>query len=562
MNDKAKRVAIGRTTGGTFGNKLKNFIGTVGKVVGRYAPGTAGTIGNLVADIFNHPEWWQSHPGDPVTLNSPLAMVAGSGTPYPKGPAMTVVYPRAQYGVILSSPMTRPSSKFVDAAAFMPTEIQVNQFILPHVRAVVNAIPLQSVAAYRSCIMANAQLYAYWQTLKKWAYLAKHTPPYMSSFDDPAFPMLQARNAEKLQALIKRVYEALSANVRLPHTLCEYLAWRFGRVYKSTASAKAAYISYDALDPNANVSNITDAISAAIEFTSTDVEFQQANTDLFTVYASHDQEVHIAEDTQCQFDKKEWMLRINLNVVDTPNSGTTVHMDGADVPKAVIIDSDLDNATVFMSSTVSTVVPTTTPTGLSRGVTKDVLFPVISATAYYTGITDTPTAGELFQAWDNAKTPGTASQQYGKQVIAASRFYSIEMSQKTWGVANDGSVATYQPGDDDTSNESRGTVLGRLMACKSLDCYNMGVYLSVKVQNSTQWANMDVTAISMDMGMVPAETIRIEHNYALANLVDVHRARSQSKVALEKEALSETVAFVNEVTPSDTTVAKDVHPSL
>ena len=121
----------------------------------------------------------------------------------------------------------------------------VTQYLMPQVRKVINAVTLQDAADYASALEVNATIYALWRNLQKWDFLLKHGQTFLPTIADGAFPMLTNASAAFLQSTITRLEEYLRANVRLPHTLCEYLTWRYGRVFRSNASAKAAFVMYD-----------------------------------------------------------------------------------------------------------------------------------------------------------------------------------------------------------------------------------------------------------------------------------------------------------------------------
>lgn len=556
---------------GKVAKSLTKVAAAAAPLVANLLPGPAGTIAKTLLSSLNDDAWWQKHPGESATTNTPIALVEHSGTILAGGSTLnyTTSYARAQVAFMHSTVATLSNAnQYLISACFMPTINQVNQFIIPHIRAVVNAVPLVSAARYRDVLANNATLYAVWQTLKKFEYLTRHTPAYMTTYDDVIFPILQSSNAEVLQAQIKRVADALQANVRLPHTLCEYLGWRFGRVYKSANSAKAGQIMYNAFPVEWTIDDVKDYITQLITYTSLNNELVQANADLYTVYASHDQAVHIKDDSQYVYDLKEWMLRMNLSFVQrlTPVDN---EVDSRYIARPVVIDSALSNPEVFMASTVSTAIPARLPSNASEDVTTyDVLFPVMECNVYmpapktfdgaFTG------ALELYDSFSISNTTPTTTSRIGyvgETVTASggfrSKFVLLTVFQPKVPIAPNG---TRELGSG-TVGYSVPELLNALIACKSLDLYNMGVYVNAHYPTdshtsdmNTGWTNLDLTAISIDTAFVPPDTIVVEHNYAMANLCSVSRPRSASRDKEEREIRSEVKDFVNEVTPSDTVI--------
>lgn len=513
-------------TGGTL-QKVGNFVGKAANIASKFLPGIGGTIAKGLSNLLNDPEWWQSVPGDAITLNEPLRRIDYARATIGTGSASRTV-PRAQWRfAILDVISSVEESSPVKVHPLITTQMQVTQYLMPEIRKVVNAIPLQSAEKYKTALESGAAIYAIWRQLKKMDYILKHGTTYLANLNDPGFPIFQTENAAWLQSTINRLEEYLRANVRLPHTLCEYLAWRFGRVYKSNNSAKAALVVYDVLPMASSTAAFDSAIAYLMLQISSDEAVQKANTDLYNAYYDHDFMVEVRDDTQFMYDMKEFMLRTNMQHSEA--DGTTKET----FETLVCIDSSLDNPTAFMASTVSTI-------GRDPDGTYSALFPVFSVAAYM------PYNFEEGASEGSFAVPGikllSGSQSYQSTILTRLSPFSpgaTPVFSKQWGSW----VAPMNTffGDFDTTTPAGRLALANfiatLLACKALDLYNIGLYIDVtttaNTNNATQYL-LDATSLSIDAGNPTLATIATEHIYAFANLVDVARKHSMSYKAAEK----------------------------
>jgi hypothetical protein len=368
------------------------------------------------------------------------------------------------------------------------TENEATQYLMPQVRQVVNAVPLQSADAYRQAFSIGTEAMAFYQTLKKFRYLLGHGLTYMPNLNDVAFPVFQNTNFALLEATINRLEEFLRSTIRLPHTTCEYLAWRFGRVYKSNTSAKSPLVMYNmfsigssAADLSAEVGYLTSAVSAS-------VAVQQAVTDIFNAFSDHDQAVELEEASQIHYDFKEFVLRTNLDVVGNSLSVASAAVNSD--PDVVIMDSDLDNPTTFMASTLSTL-------GLDASGSLSVLLPVNAAHCFLTH------PGTSLSGLTGVITPfgGTSIWSYeGLSPFADSTHILFPGTAVT--------IDTIVP-------------VVRAMLAKSLDYYNADILLEIGDDVSGLTEVYDLTALAIDTGFVSNSVIGNEHIYAVANLCDL-----------------------------------------
>jgi len=515
--------------------KMRDIGGTVLRTAGKFLPGVWGTAAKLLGEGLNDPEWWQSVPGNQVTLNSPLRDVSvgkvGSTDDFQGEISNLDAYKRRF--AIAEFISTSTEMDLNGYAVIRPSATAVTQYLMPEIRKVVNAIPLQAADHYRVSFVVNATIYAMWQQLKKFDYMLKHGQTYLASMNDPSFPLFQVENSAFLQSTIVRLEEYLRANVRLPHTLCEYLAWRYGRVYKSNNSAKAGLVMYNVLD----LRQTPEAWSYAIKYLMTQIsrstQYQAANTDLYNAYFDHDQAVHVKEDTQFRYDMKEFMLRTNSRLETPFITDATLN--------AIVIDSSLDNATAYMASTVST-------PGVGDDGNVSILFPVRGIKVYMT-------FGTVFSATDERND-------YNEYFVTAvgtgqDRYPRIKFQVREgsiWGCLNVtpcfyGSQRIYG------STEQNGTDLWiqSMLACKSMDIYNKGLYLmDADSQGNPQFA-IDASSISIDTGVVTDDVLGVEHVYAFANLVHQARKRGESYAKAEATVAKELANVIEKV---DVAVAK------
>jgi hypothetical protein len=517
-------TAVGKS--GTL-QKVGNIVGKVAGIASKFLPGIGGTIASGISNLLNDPEWWQSVPGEAVTCNAPLRVIENGQVPNGDNTGK-VAAARFRVAMLeIHSTTIETSQSTDDIYAITPTDQMINSYLLPQIRKVVNAIPLQTVASYKEAFAVNATLYAIWVNLKKYDYLCKHGLTYIANLDDPTFPILQVKNAALLQSTIGRLEEYLRSNVRLPHTLCEYLAWRFGRIYRSNDSAKAALVMYNVFTMKASVEDLSTRVSRLMSIVSSSTELQKASADLYNTYFDHDYQVEIREDTQVTFDRKEFCLRTNL---DLPVPAGSDENDAS--PDCVYIDSNLDNPTTFMASTVSTRGQVTGPTGAYD---VSILIPVRGARVYI------PVAHSDLTDQMVIRFVNIAGQDTGSVILTAN-------GGSAWGYRDIYSLLPSHTPSHPT-RETADTLANKLvlsMICKAVDFYNKDIYVMASLGQGGPFA-LDVTSLSMDMGLVQNQIIGNEHLFAFANLVDIERKHSMSYKQAETLVARDTANLVEKL---------------
>lgn len=516
----AETSASGNTAVKTQGtlSKVGNFIGKAAGVASKFLPGLGGVISKGIANLFNDPEWWQSVPGDALTTNDMLR-VLNIGTLKPEtltGNSTGYMW-RSAIAEFESYYTEQVSEDKIMTYVMDPDLNSITQYLMPEIRKVVNAIPLQSAESYREVLRVQSTIYALWRQLKKVDYMLKHGTTYLPNMNVSVFPMFQVSNAAWLQSTINRLEEYLRANVRLPHTLCEYLAWRFGRVYKSNASAKAGLVIYDVVSIHATIDSINSKIENLFSKISSSQELQAANTDLYNTYYDHDFMVDIKDDTQFVYDTKEFMLRTNADI-GTKTAETRTPFT---VKNTIVIDSSLDNPTTFMASTVSTAYEL--PDGKMG-----CLFPIAMVDVYTYAFDQ-----EFYMSYTQNSTP-----------------MKIGLFEPTFGVSTGWSrifvsAKNVAESDGKLTAERLAEVVRLLLACKSLDLYNKGIYVPIVQANETMIGWIDLTAISIDAGTVDDAIIQVEQLYAFANLVDIDRKTSLSYAKAEKLVARDTANLID-----------------
>lgn len=507
---------------GTLG-KVGSLVGKVAGTAAKFLPGVGGMVAKGMANLLNDPEWWQSVPGDAVTLNQPLR-------PIKYGTDHALRFAIGEFA--------NPTD-ILGGYIMQPSLTQVTQYLMPQIRKVVNAVPLQSATSYQIVLQVNAELYAYWRTCKKFRYMMTHGQPYLANMNVRLFPLFQTENSAALDAIINRLEEFLRSNVRLPHTLCEYLAWRYGRVYRSVNSAKAALILYDAFPITRTPAEINARIAKLMSDVASSQELQAANADMYNAYFDHDLLVEIKDDTQFSYDPKEFALRTNLDLVE---NNDYVSLED---PNPVYLDSALDNPTAFMASTVST-------RGLDVDGTPANLFPVKRLTAYIPlGASLNNVAAPIFlipdysEGADIIPTPG-------EQLIHAERGLMVPYADDTnWALFHITYRVLHTDYAETLSMEGVDSFLLAFTALKALDIYNKNLRLYCNlfkrdgdVVTGAGDLIVDASAPAFDMALVPDTTIGQEQVYAFANLVDVSRKHSLSYKAAEKMVAKEVANTV------------------
>lgn len=506
--------------------KIGNVVGNVAGVLGNILPGPAGmiakTIGNLTST--NDPEWWQHVPGDGLTVNAPLVPLSEGTVITSDGTSSHLINDRPTFLEFVSADSTGLIMDITDRMA--------TQYIMPAVRKVANAIVPQTAATYAAVFSRQATVYALWRYLKKIDFFIKHGYTFVPNLNDPAFPIFQVTNAAWLQSTITRLEEYLHSHVRLPHTLCEYLTWRYGRVFRSNNSAKAGFVFYNPVLMTQSLSVIDNLISGIQTYISAQADRQTAASDLYNAYLDHDQEVMITDASMIMFDSKEFCLRTNLDILDNgslPNPWAQVDMS------PIIIDSNLDNVTVFMASTVSTTHDNTLATLP--------LFPVYRCRSYMVNRDPGDTFEQFYAPMDAS---GTEAQGVpGWQLIPGSGSW-MYIDIKPGLIM--GKTASNAPSTGVTLLNQ----LSKSIACKALDLYNVGIFVQAKINNNasnTALAFVDLTSLSMDCGSVPDLVIANEQVLAFANLVSEENKHADTYRQAEKRVAKDVANFIesNEV---------------
>lgn len=513
---------------GFFG-ALKNITSKVLPVAASLAPGPIGTAAKVASSVFNDPEWWMNYAGDGVSLTQPLSEFSNERD---VDNARRTVHSMRGFWASYSSFRARQTGDSDEITLFPvvnPSVEMISQYLMPAIRKTVNAIALQTPLTYQRSFVCATQLYAMWQCLKKYQYMAEHFLPYLPNSANGQFWALNPENKATLDAYRARVEQMLKSTVRIPHTLCQYLAWRFGRVYKSNDSAKAGLITYDIIPMDGNVEMMTTYIARLISEMTTPSR-AQALVDIYNAYEKHDQEVHIKDETQFLFDRKEFVLRTNLDVEKysvTRGDGepifATVNRRSAS-PDVIIMDSHLDNDTTFTASTTSTI--STDPTG-----SYTCLFPIQGLSIFVAAPSGLPTTVKGgSDATRGLVAVGTGSLFY--EYVYDTAGVPLVIDGVSTPVAN--SVAT------STNFTAAKQVLLGATLCKSMDIYNADIYMELKLEGADAYL-FDVTAISIDTALVAEVAIANVHKLAFANLTCLKTTYSNALSTKADEAAREIV---------------------
>lgn len=567
--------------------KVGGFLNKISSVA-QYMPGMVGTIGGIVNKLTsaNDPEWWNTVPGDGLTCNDPFQYIEYGENVIGKLYAATStgtytdMTSRTSFGAfrptflefsLLSATSSPGGIDYAGHYAIRPTDNMIVQYLMPHIRSVVNAVYLQDATHYKTALMVQATMYALWRQLKKYDWFLKHGKPYVPNVNLKfTFPLFEVEHASFLQSTITRLEEYLHANVRLPHTLCEYLTWRFGRIYKTNQSAKSAFVFYDVVPLTAYVDGWNNLIQMLQNEITNVASVQKAATDIYNAYINHDQEVFIAEDNMCAWDSKEFVLRTNLDLVNE-----AMFFGTNKISNNILMDSNLDNPTTFMASTVSCQVD---PNELA-------LFPVKHA-YIYTYIPDY----NLIKGVQYTNTYITGCEMYQGDITVSGQTVTganiIKPDTITLGMqachVGDGSLGSNNPprwfkceiragllGPDDADNHnpwaySSGTgsiykfanFVLQSSLCKAMEFYNVGMYLPTMLaeEASSSWGPLakavkatDVTALTQDQGIVSDIVIKNEQILAFANLMAIeHRDKTTYRMVERRVArdLANTIEAV------------------
>ena len=305
--------------------------------------------------------------------------------------------------------------------------------------------------------------------------------------------------------------------------MCEYLTWRYGRVFRTNPSAKAGFVMYDLVGLTTTTGSVDSRVTTLLGLTSGTPAIQKASSDLYNAYLTHDQEVLLADESQCAYDCKEFVLRTNLDLIasyGTLYNGITESL--------IMMDSNLDNPTAFMASTISCYVDDGTGTNTA-------LFPVNNATIYfYDALLSDPDKSLNLLYW-GSPTVTYVGPALGHSVSASSHWKWL-------------TITPYVP------NESGFDVYDTLAyeaLSKAVDFYNIGIFVPVSRLStstndlSTDLAGLvDVSAISIDAGSVSDVVIRNEQVFAFANLVNEDATSKATYKQVEKRVAADVANFV------------------
>lgn len=524
------QTASGKNLFGKFGT----ILGKVGGIAAKYGnliPGVGGIVSTIgkAAESINDPEWWMNIPGTGVSTNIPLskqtyatnvdsfdAAAASRDIAQIHGPVTAL---RPSLVEFHSATNTGASDNAAPYPVISPTESMISTYLMQNVRKVVNAIPLQQVNAYRDVFTAQATIYAYKKHFDKLIFMAQTSKPWLPAMTDGSFPILAPENYATLVGFRDRLAEYCKASVRLPHTLCQYLTWRYGRIYRMGQSEKSGLVIYSPLPLDTQMSVWTLAVNKLLGFVADDTtsfygyEYSTssksaAQADLYNAYRNHVIDVPVPDDTQYHYDPKEFVLRTNCDI------GAYTSELGPATQDLIYMDSQLDNKTTFMASTVST-----------RQSAGDVLFPISQVFFYFTG---TITGSDLGQY---IARPGP----FGQGVLASpikslsgswNRFLFDPKSCATVAKVSD---PTAQPSDVYATYQLYFYKVSCAMLCKACECYNMEVYLGAPVANPNTAGTVgyientdviyDLTAPSTDLALCSFDILSNTQVYAFANLV-------------------------------------------
>jgi hypothetical protein len=512
---------------GSTAVKSTGILGKIGSLVNKvagvakYVPGVVGNVAGVVEKITsaNDPEWWQHVPGDGLSCNAPLSTVTSGD--YTVGSNSYKLCNMRPAILEFQSSQFRSDGGYNVPHVMMCDERMITQYVMPAVRKVANAITLQSAADYKTALELQATMYAMWVNLKKYDYYLKQGLPFMPNQNTKAFPILQVENASWLQSTIARLEEYLHSHVRLPHTLCEYLNWRYGYTFRMRMTAKSGLVWYNITPITAAISDsdsiysyqtIIDNIQNEL---SSSEGIQKAVSDLYNAYIDHDQSVTHDATRDMIYDSKEFCLRTNLDL--GPSSTIWTGID----ENVIIIDSNLDNQTVFMASTISTTSGSDFP-----------LFPVFSANAY-------AHIGKEFNLHSTTMNIGAVASNedwdYGRWDALGLDYYWYRMQILP-------AVAALTDNQDIRSVYAMATTA---MAC---NFYNVGCFVAAYSNSSTAFTTSyyDITQVPYDAANVSDIVIQNEQIMAFANLVSESNKDITTYKQVEKRVAKDVANFVEQ----------------
>jgi len=325
---------------------VASAVGTIADIVGSYAPGPVGLVAKGLGTVFNDPRWYREFKSGGLTTNVPLrytekqSIVGTNNNSSELRPYLLEFISGSYIGWVNpgSSPVTYTT--FVSATCF-PEEF-VATYVVPQVRHVLNAVPLQSTLSYMAAFNAGATLRALLENLKKYEWYVGHQPPVIPPFA-VQYPITNPTNFAVLQALIRRITITLSGRIRLPNVLNEMLTWRYGRMFRTNPSEKAALVSYNVIPWNSEMEAYQNLVTQLEGIIGSNA---QAAADLFNAYNGHRQDHPLIPGSEMHYDCEEFVLRTNLDIGAAPSAGGFS-------PNLYIMDSALENDSVFQATSLS-----------------------------------------------------------------------------------------------------------------------------------------------------------------------------------------------------------------
>lgn len=491
-------------TGGS--GTVKNLIGTGLNILGGIAPGPIGMVAKLAGQVLNDDEWWMNDPGTELTTNLPtmthVMSEAADNNFMALRPALGEFVSDFGDLIVNDEVQTADIPRVINLS-----QDRVDTYVVPKIRKVVNAVALQPTEHYRYCLELSIATYSMWQYLKKVRYMAENVRPYYPNMVSEQFcPLMLPEYKAQLDSYIAQLETKLRSSVRIPHTTAQYLAWRFGRIYKSNQSKKSGLIVYNPIPfsygviPPSGVSDTARYVSTIVERLCAGFsKYPQALADLFNTFDGHTWQVNIDDNTQFAFDYKEFVLRTNLEIISADRVESSTN------PKLVIMDSELTNRTTFMSGTLSTIGRV--------GSTTSALFPVSECTVFIYALNGTMKVWLDSNQGDNVSAPNHATNNgdsYASWVKVPIKPQLAILASNRAADFSESAIRTYA------------SVVFQAACCKYLDIYNMFLCTCFCLDDNYSFTGettgYDLTGITIDSGLVAIDIIGTEHNYACANL--------------------------------------------
>lgn len=591
---------------GKLGNFAKKTLGKAAKII----PGPLGMAAKVISSVGNDPEWWQHPLGNGVTTNMLMQSVSSDGSaavpasnpiaPYERithlRPAIVAFDSSYTIPVVMLDPTQSAPVGQLPRFATQLSTTQLQNWLLPSVRKVLNAIPLQTFNAYMIAYMVQTTRVALYHTLQKFKRLMDLAASTIPSLADGFSDIFLPNNYAQLNATIEQLRRTINSSIRLPHTLTMYLEWRFGRVFKSNQSEKSSFVIYNAIPIHATLSDINDMVQNLSHTLVSDDRISRAAVDIFMAYKHHTQHMDTPSGFECRYDAKEFVLRTNSDYVANWAFNPTTDV--------IAMDTELPIAETFTASVVSTRV--TNPSNMEEypvgvaidNVTADAntnvldnlvlgrtgsLFPISDVAIYFAapggmqnwlvagGKGDASwTASQLFNPCGTSKqwtytwafSSGTAligpegatrrdtvdvrARRYDSNVkVLATNFSSTFTAGGVLTPTVEPATTEISSQWQSTNISGNGIFMKRLIvtaAFKAADCYNMSYPLTLAIAHSDSFIPIDMTAISINAGFVQDFNLYAEQLMGAANLLNNDHTRSKD---VRAEVIEETEAFMD-----------------